>query len=58
MAENERENTQVETMDPGQCPFRETCPHLMQCINEFLVDMARKDWGLDDKRSDDVEGEE
>jgi len=52
---NENENTQIETMDPGQCPYRETCPHLMQCVNEFLMDMARKDWGLEAEA--DEEGE-
>lgn len=50
----------VQSIDPAQCPFRDTCPNLLQCVTEFLVDMAREDWGLEPERreehgSDDTE---
>jgi len=49
--------TEGATMDPAQCPYRETCPHLMQCVNEFLLDMARQDWGLhEDKEKGNGQG--
>src|SRR5574341_1466781 len=51
-------------LDPAQCRFRETCPHVMQCVTEFLVELARKDWlqeqvenlegGKDERTSPDI----
>ena len=40
-------------IDPAQCPFRDTCPHLMQCVTEFLLGLAREDWGMDEDKSGD-----
>ena len=42
-------------IDPAQCRFRETCPHVMDCVTEFIVELARKDWL---KGQDDLKGDE
>lgn len=42
-------------IDPAQCQFRETCPHVMDCVTEFIVELARKDWL---KGQDDLKGDE
>lgn len=45
-------------MDPAQCPFRDTCPNLMQCVTEFLVELARKDWGIEDEQTNGANHED
>lgn len=40
------ERLEPTVMDPAQCPYRDTCPHLMLCVSEFIAELARADWGL------------
>lgn len=37
--------------DASKCP--ETCPHIMQCVIDQLVELARADWQLADTSEGD-----